>query len=81
MSTKIDYFGEFTTTLVLFESRIKYIEEAGVEILSKELHNSKIDPNDILYLVTFKVNSMTLLKLYSAGVKDGIEKTYKNYKL
>jgi hypothetical protein len=80
MSTKIDYFGEFTTTLVLFESRIKYIEEAGVQIISKEVHDSKFDPNDILYLVTFKVNSMTLLQLYSAGCRDGIDKTYKIYK-
>ena len=80
MSTKIDYFGEFTTTLVLFESRIKYIEEAGVQIISKEVHDSKFDPNDILYLVTFKVNSMTLLQLYSAGCRDGIEKSYKSYK-
>lgn len=78
MSTKIDYFGEFTTTLVLFQSRIKYIEEAGVEIISKEIHNSIVDPDDILYLVTFKVNSMTLLNLYSAGVRDGMNKSYKN---
>lgn len=78
MSTNIDFFGEFTTTLVLFESRIKYIEEAGVEIISKELHNSKVDPNDILYLVTFKVNSMTLLHLYAAGVRDGMNKSFKN---
>jgi hypothetical protein len=77
MSKEIDYFGEFITTLVLFESRIKYIEEAGVEILSKEVHNSKVDINDILYLVTFKVNSMTLLHLYSAGVRDGMNKSYK----
>lgn len=78
MTTKIDYFGEFTTTLVLFESRIKYIEEAGIEILSKELHNSKVDSNDFMYLVTFKVNSMTLLQLYSAGCKDGIDKSFKH---
>ena len=78
MSTKIDYFGEFTTTLVLFESRIKYIEEAGIEILSKELHNSIVDPDDILYLVTFKVNSMTLLQLYSAGCREGIDKSFKH---
>jgi len=78
MTTKIDYFGEFTTTLVLFESRIKYIEEAGIQILSKELHNSKVDPNDFMYLVTFKVNSMTLLQLYSAGCKDGIDKSFKH---
>jgi hypothetical protein len=77
MSKEIDYFGEFTTTLVLFESRLKYIEEAGVEILSKEVHNSKVDPDDILYLVKFKVNSMTLLHLYSAGVRDGMNKSYK----
>jgi len=79
MSKEIDYFGEFTTTLVLFESRIKYIEEAGIQILSKDLHNSKVDPNDILYLVKFKVNSLTLLQMYSAGVKDGIAKGF-NYK-
>jgi hypothetical protein len=78
MSKEIDYFGEFTTTLVLFESRIKYIEEAGVQILSKEVHNSKVDPNDILYLVKFKVNSITLLNIYSAGVRDGMNKSYKN---
>lgn len=78
MSTKIDYFGEFTTTLVLFDSRLKYIEEAGIEIISKEIHNSKVDSDDILYLVTFKVNSMTLLHLYSAGVRDGMNKSYKN---
>lgn len=78
MSTKIDYFGEFTTTLVLFASRIKYIEDTGIEILTKEVHNSKIDHNDILYLVTFKVNSITLLNLYSAGVRDGMDKSYKN---
>ena len=76
MSKEIDYFGEFTTTLVLFESRLKYIEEAGVKILSKEVH-SKLDPDDILYLVKFKVNSMTLLHLYSAGVRDGMNKSYK----
>ncbi len=77
MSTKIDYFGDFTTTLVLFQSRIKYIEEAGVEILSKEVHNSIVDPDDISYLVTFKVNSLTLLHLYSAGVRDCLNKSYK----
>jgi len=78
MSTKIDYFGEFTAELVLFEDRLKYIEEAGIEILSKEVHNSTFDPNDILYLVTFKVNSLTLLHLYSAGVRDGLNKSYKD---
>ena len=81
MSIKIDYFGDFTAELVLFEDRLKYIEEAGIEILSKEPYDTKSFPGDPTYLVKLKVNSMTLLQLYSAGCKDGINKTYKNYKL
>lgn len=81
MSIKIDYFGDFTAELVLFEDRLKYIEEAGVEILSKEVYDSKSMPNESTYLVKLKVNNITLLQLYSAGCRDGIDKTYKTYKL
>lgn len=81
MSIKIDYFGDFTAELVLFEDRLKYIEEAGVEILSREPYDTKSFPGEPTYLVKLKVNSMTLLQLYSAGCRDGIEKTYKSYKL
>ena len=81
MKNKIDYFADFTAELVLFEDRIKYIEEAGIEILSKEIYDSTSFDNETTYIVTFKVNSLTLLRLYSAGCRDGIEKTYKNYKL
>jgi hypothetical protein len=80
MSIKIDYFGDFTAELVLFQDRLKYIEEAGVEILSREPYDTTSFPGDPTYLVKLKVNSMTLLQLYSAGCKDGIEKTYKLYK-
>lgn len=80
MSTIIDYFGEFTAELVLFENRLKYIEQAGVEILSKEPYDTTSFPDEPTYLVKLKVNSMTLLQLYSAGCRDGIEKTYKLYK-
>lgn len=81
MSIKIDYFGDFTAELVLFEDRLKYIEEAGVEILSRELYDTKSFPGEPTYLVKLKVNNMTLLQLYSAGCRDGINKTYKTYKL
>lgn len=81
MSIKIDYFGDFTAELVLFEDRLKYIEEAGVEIISREPYDTKSFPGEPTYLVKLKVNSMTLLQLYSAGCRDGIEKTYKSYKL
>jgi hypothetical protein len=81
MSIKIDYFGDFTAELVLFEDRLKYIEQAGVEILSKEPYDTTSFKDEIFYLVKLKVNSITLLQLYSAGCKDGIEKSYKNFKL
>jgi len=80
MTTKIDYFAEFTADLVLFEDRLKYIEEAGIEILSKEIYDSTSFHNKTTYLVTFKVNSLTLLRLYSAGCRNGIEKSFKNFK-
>lgn len=80
MSIKIDYFGDFTAELVLFEDRLKYMEDVGIEILSKEPYDSTSLPGMPTYLVKLKVNSMTLLQLYSAGCKDGIEKTFKTYK-
>jgi hypothetical protein len=78
MSIKIDYFGDFTAELVLFEDRLKFMEEAGVEIISKEPYDTTSFKDEITYLVNFKVNSMTLLQLYSAGCRDGIQKAYKN---
>jgi hypothetical protein len=81
MSIKIDYFGDFTAELVLFEDRLKYIEEAGVQILSKEPYDTTSFRNESTYLVKLKVNNMTLLQLYSAGCRDGIDKNYKSYKL
>ena len=42
MSTKIEYFGDFISSIIISEDRFKYLENAGVEILScKEYTDGK----------------------------------------
>jgi hypothetical protein len=79
MSTKIDYFGDFTSSIIISEDRFKYLEEAGVEILSKELWEigRPIAPGEKQYDITFKVNMMTFLHFYHAGIKYSMDKYWK----
>ena len=81
MSTKIDYFGDFISSIIISEDRYKYLEDAGVgvEILSCKLYTEgrPISPKEKQFDITFKVNVMTFLHFYQDGIKYSMDKYYK----
>jgi len=79
MSTKIDYFGDFISNIIISEDRFKYLESEGVQILScKEYTDGRaISPKEKQFDITFKVNFMTFLHFYQAGIKYSMDKYWK----
>jgi len=78
MSTEINYFGDFTSSIIISEDRLKYLEDAGVEIISCELYEAKPQLKDTrAFLIYFKVSNMTFLHFYQAGIKYSMDKYYK----
>ena len=78
MSIKIDYFGDFTSSIIISEDRFKYLEEAGVEILSCVEYDGKpIAPGEKQFDITFKVNNMSFLHFMHAGIKYSLNKYWK----
>lgn len=78
MSTKIDYFGDFTSSIIISEDRLKYLENAGVEILScKEHEEGKRISGEKQFDITFKVNNMSFLHFMHAGIKYSLDKYWK----
>lgn len=78
MSTKIDYFGDFTSSLIISQDRFKYLEDAGVEILScKEHEEGKKTLGEKQFDITFKVNNITFLNFMHAGIKYSLDKYWK----
>jgi hypothetical protein len=78
MSTEVNYFGDFTSSIIISEDRLKYLEDAGVEIISCELYEAKPQLKDTrAFLIYFKVSNMTFLQFYQAGIKYSMDKYYK----
>jgi c-di-AMP phosphodiesterase-like protein len=78
MTTKIDYFGDFISSIIISEDRYKYLENAGVEILScVEYKDGKQKLDEKQFDITFKVNNITFLNFMHAGIKYSMEKYYK----
>ena len=78
MSKNIDYFGDFTSSIIISEDRFKYLEDAGVEITSCELYEAKPQLKDTTaFLIHFKVSNMTFLHFFQAGIKYSMDKYYK----
>jgi hypothetical protein len=78
MSTNIDYFGDFVSSIVISEDRLTYIKAAGVEIISEQPHAGLPFKNaENLFYITFKVSNMTFLHFMSAGIKYSTDKHYK----
>jgi hypothetical protein len=78
MSTKIDYFGNFISGLVISEDRLKYLKDAGVEITSCEPYDAVTRGESYkAFYITFKVTNMTFLYFMQAGIKYSMDKYYK----
>jgi hypothetical protein len=78
MSTNIDYFGDFISSIVISEDRLPYIKAAGVEILSTESYDGvPLENAEKMFYITFKVSNMTFLHFMSAGIKYSTDKYYK----
>jgi hypothetical protein len=76
MSTKIDYFGDFISSILISEDRFKYLENAGVEILScvEYKEGKQLSSGEMQFYITFKVNNMTFLNFMHAGIKYSLDK-------
>jgi hypothetical protein len=78
MSTNIDYFGDFISSIVISEDRLPYIKAVGVEIISEQPHEGiPLKNAEKLFYITFKVSNMTFLHFMSAGIKYSMDKYYK----
>ena len=78
MTTKIDYFGDFISSIIISEDRLQYLKDAGVEIISCELYDAKPQLKDTrAFDITFKVSNMTFLNFYQAGIKYSMDKYWK----
>lgn len=78
MSTKIEYFGDFISSVIISEDRYKYLENAGVEILLCREHDSKpLSSGEKQFDITFKVNNITFLNFMHAGIKYSLDKYWK----
>lgn len=78
MSTKIEYFGDFTCSVIISEDRYNYLADAGVEILSCVEYDGKpIAPGEKQFDITFKVNNITFLNFMHAGIKYSLDKYWK----
>ena len=78
MSTKIEYFGDFISSIIISEDKFKYLENAGVEILSCKEHDGKQISGEKLFDITFKVNNITFLNFMHAGIKYSLDKYCKH---
>jgi c-di-AMP phosphodiesterase-like protein len=76
MSTKIDYFEDFISSILISEDRFKYLENAGVEILScvEYKEGKQLSSGEKQFDITFKVNNMTFLNFMHAGIKYSLDK-------
>jgi hypothetical protein len=81
MSTKIDYFGDYVSGIVISVDKLSYIQSAGIEILTCEIYEpesyTSVGKDYKAFYITFKVNSMTFLHFYHAGINYQIDKYYK----
>ena len=77
MSTKIEYFGDFISSIIISEDRYKYLADAGVEILSCKEHDGKRLSGEKQFDITFKVNNITFLNFMHAGIKYSLDKYWK----
>ncbi len=79
MSTKIEYFGDFICSIIISEDRFKYLENAGVEILScvEYTQGKQLSSGEKQFDITFKVNNITFLNFMHAGIKYSLDKYWK----
>jgi len=78
MSTEVNYFGDFTSSIIISEDRYNYLKDAGVEIISCELYDAKPKLKDTeAFFIHFKVSNMTFLHFFQAGIKYSMDKYYK----
>jgi len=78
ITQSIDYFGDFISSVVISEDRLQYLKDAGIEIVNCEPYDAQPQLNDTrAFYISFKVNNMTFLHFYQAGIKYAMEKYYK----
>jgi hypothetical protein len=73
MTTKIDYFGDFISEIVISEDRLEYLISSGVEIISKQSYSGKTLHNEETFIIQFKVTNLTFLHFMNAGIKYGLK--------
>jgi len=78
MTTKIDYFGDFISEIVISEDRLEYLINSGVEIISKQAYSGKKiqwqkNHNEETFIIQFKVTNLTFLHFMNAGIKYALK--------